>query len=112
DFNADGSYADGVADQSLLEGNYNWFKYGPGDIKFKDLNGDGVIDYGSETVGDSGDMKVIGNSTPRYQYSIQLGADWKGFDLNIFMQGVGKRDFWANGPVFIPGFRYGEGWYD
>ncbi|MGS2763666.1 SusC/RagA family TonB-linked outer membrane protein [Sinomicrobium sp. M5D2P9] len=112
DFNADGSYASGVADQSLLEGNYGWFKYGPGDVKFKDLNGDGVIDFGSETVGDSGDMKVIGNSTPRYQYSIQLGADWKGFDLNIFMQGVGKRDFWANGPVFIPGFRYGEGWYD
>lgn len=28
------------------------------------------------------------------------------------MQGVGKRDFWANGPVFIPGYRYAEGWYE
>ena len=111
DFNADGSYADGVPNQDIFETN-SWFKYGPGDVKFKDLNGDGVIDYGTNTVGDSGDMKVIGNSTPRYQYGIQLGADFKGIDLSMFMQGVGKRDFWANGPVFIPGYRYGEGWYE
>ncbi|MCX2679264.1 TonB-dependent receptor [Galbibacter sp. EGI 63066] len=111
DFNADGSYADGVPSQELYETN-GWFFYGPGDVKYKDINGDGVIDYGSETVGDSGDMKVIGNSTPRYQYGFQLGADWKGIDLSIFMQGVGKRDFWANGPVFVPGYRYGEGWYE
>jgi len=111
DFNTDGSYAAGVPNQDLYE-TTSWFNYGAGDIKYKDINGDGVIDYGSNTVGDSGDMKVIGNSTPRYQYGIQIGADWKGFDFSMFMQGVGKRDFWANGPVFIPGFRYGEGWYD
>src|SRR5690606_32098867 len=73
--------------------------------------GDGVIDYGSQTVDDHGDMKVIGNSTPRFQYGFRLGADWKGFDLSIFMQGVGKRDMWANGPVVIPGYRYNEGWF-
>ncbi|MDX1470546.1 MAG: TonB-dependent receptor [Flavobacteriaceae bacterium] len=111
DFDADGNYADGVPSQELFENN-GWFFYGPGDIKYKDLNGDGVIDYGSRTVDDPGDMKVIGNSTPRYQYGFRLGANWKGFDLNIFMQGVGKRDFWANGPVFIPGYRYAEGWYE
>ncbi|SDS36550.1 TonB-dependent receptor [Gramella sp. MAR_2010_147] len=111
DFNEDGSYADGVASQDIFETN-GWFQYGPGDVKYKDINGDGVIDYGSRTVGDSGDLKKIGNSTPRYQYGIQLGANWKGFDLNLFMQGVGKRDFWANGPVFIPGYRYAEGWYE
>lgn len=111
DFNADGSYAEGVPSQELYETN-GWFHYGPGDVKYKDLNGDGVIDYGSKTVDDHGDMKIIGNSTPRYQYGLQLGANWKGFDLNVFMQGVGKRDFWANGPVFIPGYRYAEGWYD
>ena len=111
DFNEDGSYAQGVPSQALYENSYGWFKYGPGDIKYKDLNGDGVIDYGSQTVEDHGDMKVIGNSTPRYQYGFQLNANWKGFDLAVFMQGVGKRDFWANGPVFIPGYRYGEAWY-
>ena len=56
-------------------------------------------------------MKVIGNSTPRYQYGLRLGADFKGFDLSLFFQGVGKRDFWANGPLFIPGYRAGEAWY-
>lgn len=100
---------DGVVDQSYFES--GWFSYGPGDIKYKDLNGDGKIDRGSQAVDDHGDMKVIGNSTPRYQYGIRLGADWKGFDLNLFVQGVGKRDFWASGPLFVPGFRPGEAWY-
>lgn len=111
DFDSDGNLMEGIPSQEIFETN-GWFQYGPGDIKYKDLNGDGVIDYGSRTVDDHGDMKVIGNSTPRYQYGFQLGADWKGFDLSLFMQGVGKRDFWANGPVFIPGFRYAEGWYE
>ena len=109
DFNADGSLKDGIPSQALYEN--SWFIYGPGDVKYKDLNGDGVIDYGSQTVDDHGDMKVIGNSTPRYQYGVRLGADWKGFDLSIFMQGVGKRDLWTNGPVVIPGYRYNEGWF-
>ncbi|MUP45095.1 TonB-dependent receptor [Gramella sp. BOM4] len=111
DFNADGSYADGVANQDIFETN-GWFNYGPGDVKYKDLNGDGVIDFGDNTVDNPGDRKVIGNSTPRYQYGFTLGANWLGFDLSIFMQGVGKRDMWANGPVFIPGYRYAEGWYE
>lgn len=110
---ADGNFVikDHIPSQELYETN-GWFFYGPGDVKYKDLNGDGAIDYGSMTVDDHGDMKVIGNSTPRYQYGMRLDADWKGFDLNLFFQGVGKRDFWADGPVFIPGYRPGEGWYE
>src|SRR5690606_10974415 len=53
----------------------------------------------------------IGNSTPRYQYSLRLGGDWKGIDLSVFWQGVAKRDLWASGPVAIPGFRETEAWY-
>lgn len=83
----------------------SWFEYGPGDIKYKDLNGDGKIDFGSSTLDDHGDLKVIGNSTPRYQYGFRIGANWKGFDFDAFFQGVGKRDFWASGPIFIPGYR-------
>lgn len=109
DFNEDGTLKDGIPSQSLYEN--SWFEYGPGDIKYKDLNGDGEITYGSNTVDDHGDLIRIGNTTPRYQYGFRLGADWKGFDLSIFMQGVGKRDYWANGPVVIPGYRYAEGWY-
>lgn len=98
-----------VPDQKLYESGF--FKYGPGDVKYKDLNGDGVINYGSQTVDDHGDMKVIGNTTPRYQYSFRFGAGWKGIDFDIFFQGVGKRDVWAVGALAIPGFRAGDGWY-
>jgi hypothetical protein len=99
----------GIPSQSLYES--GWFTYGPGDVKYKDLNHNGVIDYGTNTVENPGDQKVIGNSTPRYLYGFRFGADWKGFDFDIFFQGVGKRDYWANGPLFIPGYRPGEAWY-
>jgi len=71
----------------------NW---GPGDIMYKDLNNDGVVNQGNNTATDSGDRKVIGNNTPRYSYGISLDAGWKGIDFSIFFQGVGKRD-WAFG---------------
>lgn len=66
----------------------------PGDIKFKDLNNDGVIDYGTNKAGDPGDRKIIGNTTPRYTYSFNLGADWNGIFFSAFFQGVGKQDWW------------------
>jgi hypothetical protein len=87
------------------------FFYGPGDIKYKDLDGDGKVEIGRNTVDSSGDQRIIGNNTPRFQYGLRLGANWKWFDINLFIQGVGKRQFWANGPVFIPGFRPAEAWY-
>lgn len=102
----------GIADQDFLRANTSWFFYGPGDIKYKDLNGDGKINSGTSTVEDPGDMRVIGNSTPRYTYGLTLNADWKGFDFTVFFQGVGKRDLWPNGPVFIPGWRQAEVWYE
>ncbi|MDR2915929.1 MAG: TonB-dependent receptor [Tannerella sp.] len=67
--------------------------WGPGDIKYKDLNGDGKINDGTRTLNDHGDLKVIGNTTPRYNYSISAGFNWKGLDFNMFWQGVGKRDY-------------------
>ena len=100
----------GIASQSKYES--GWFYYGPGDIKYKDLNNDGIIYNGANTLADHGDLKVIGNTTPRYQYGIRLGANWKGFDFDVFFQGVGKRDLWANGSNFIPGFKPGEAWFE
>jgi hypothetical protein len=85
------------------------FKFGPGDVKFKDLNGDGVINDGSRQTDDHGDLKVIGNSTPRYEYGFRAGADFKGFDLNIFFQGIGKRDVWGDGFLAIPGYNSADG---
>lgn len=100
DFKSDGSYADGVASQKgLQQGN---FVYGPGDIKFKDLDGNGVINGGKGTAEDHGDLKVIGNTQPRYQYSFRLGGSWRGFDVDMFFQGVGKRSVWTISSFVIP----------
>ena len=80
------------------------FKFGPGDVKYADLNGDGKLGNGAGTVEDPGDKEIIGNETPRFEYGIRLGADYKGFDFSIFMQGVGKRQIWGNGFLAIPGY--------
>ncbi len=77
-----------MADQSKYHANW-----GPGDIKYVDQNGDGIINDGTRTLDDYGDLKVIGNNQPRYNYGITAGMNWKGFDFNMFWQGVGKRDF-------------------
>ena len=66
----------------------------PGDIKFKDLNGDKVINNGDNTLANHGDLKIIGNSTPRYTYGISLGADWNGFSFSTFFQGVARQNWW------------------
>ena len=71
-----------------------------GDIMYADLDGDGEIDGGSATLGDTGDRRVIGNSTPRYMFGLDLNADYKGFDMRIFLQGVAKRDYMPGGPYF------------
>ena len=82
-------------DQSSLGSNW-----AAGDIMYADLDGDGRISTGSYTANDPGDLSVIGNSTPRYNYGITLDAAWKGFDLRLFFQGVAKRDLWLSGTYF------------
>ena len=64
----------------------------PGDVMYEDLNGDGKIDRGSNVLGDTGDYTIIGITTPRYQYTINGSIGWKGLNLSVMMQGVGKRD--------------------
>lgn len=78
----------------------------PGDIRYKDLDGKEGINQGENTVDNPGDRKVIGNTTPRYSYNINLGASWKGFDLRVFFEGIAKRDIWMDSEVFW-GFKTG-----
>ena len=85
-----------AADQSYLSGG----SWGAGDVKYEDLNNNGKIDIGKNTLDDSGDRKIIGNSTPRYSYGITAGFDYKGFDFEMFWQGIGKRDYWLGGSQF------------
>ncbi len=53
----------------------------PGDIKYKDLNGDGIVD-------NNHDRTIIGKQFPDLTYSLNLNLEWKGFDLGAFFQGV------------------------
>jgi hypothetical protein len=112
DFNADGTLVDGIATQEYFEKSSGYgYKYGPGDVKYKDLDGNGEITWGDKTVDNHGDWSRIGNTTPRYEYNFKIGLDWKGVDLNIFFQGVGSRQYWATGTMMIPGWNFSEGTY-
>ncbi|GGG72875.1 SusC/RagA family TonB-linked outer membrane protein [Parapedobacter pyrenivorans] len=97
-----------MADQS-----YIWGTWGLGDMMYKDQNGDGKIDIGDNTHANPGDLKVIGNSSSRYNFSTRLGVTWKSFDVDLFIQGVMKRDFspayHGNAGVFYWGFTGGYG---
>ena len=64
-----------------------------GDVKFVDRNGDGVINTGKNTLDEPGDRYIIGNSLPRYTYSLRGDMDWYGFSLSVFFQGVGHCDW-------------------
>lgn len=87
------------------------FKYGPGDVLYKDLNGDGKITRGKGTADDAGDLSVIGNTTPRYQYGIRLGGNFYGLDIDAFFQGVGKSQYWATSDLVLPFYNRTDAMY-
>lgn len=87
----------GANGKPLYHGPY--FKGGqayPGYVWYQDLDHDGVITTGLNTVDDPGDRKVIGNNAPRYRYNVTANFQYKGFDLDLMFQGVGKRDYWLS----------------
>lgn len=94
-----------VADQSKLGSEWR-----AGDIMYADLDGNGKVDNGSYTLEDHGDLKKIGNTTPRYRFGMDLNAAWKGFDLRLFFEGVGKRDYWTSSTSFW-GIDWNGIWY-
>ncbi|MDR0511246.1 MAG: TonB-dependent receptor [Rikenellaceae bacterium] len=72
----------------------------PGDIKYKDVNGDGIVD--------SNDVVPIGATDhPNLIYGLGVSASWKGFDVNVHFQGAGKSHFFINGFTVYP-FSEGE----
>ncbi len=94
--------------QTYLQNNSAFF-FGPGDVKFKDVNGDGELNNGTSLLNNHGDLEMIGNSTPRYEYGFRLGSDYKGIDISAFFQGVGSRKMWGNSALAIPGFNTADG---
>lgn len=65
-----------------------------GDLKYRDINEDGKID--------ADDRAIMGNTIPRYSYSLNLTADYKEFDLSILLQGIGKKDALLREDAVLP----------
>ena len=82
-----------------------------GDLKIKnrDKSADNQITRGEQTVDNPGDMTIIGNTEPRYQYSFSLNADWNGIFFSVFFQGVGKRDWYPGAETAFWG-QYNRGY--
>lgn len=68
-----------------------------GDLKFVDLDGNGVLGIGGNTVDDPGDRKILGNSLPSLQYGMTFAFDWLGFDVSAFFQGTGNHYWYPHG---------------
>jgi hypothetical protein len=91
-------------------------KVNPGDTRYADLNNDGEIWRGDNTIQAAvdpktgevipgtgpGDRKIIGNSQRRYQFGLFANAEYKGFDFSLMLNGVGKRDMWLSSPLIFP----------
>lgn len=109
DIDENGKYILKGASQTDL--NSTWF---PGDLRFADIGGkkgedenksdagpDGKVSNGENTVYNSGDLRVLGNNTPRFRFGLNGNVSWKNFSLNVFFQGVAKRDvFISNNMLF------------
>ena len=68
-----------------------------GDLKFMDLDGDGVLGIGANTVDKPGDRKILGNSLPSLQYGFTFAFDYMGFDVSAFFQGTGNHYWYPHG---------------
>ena len=68
-----------------------------GDLKFVDLDGNGVLGIGGNTVDNPGDRKILGNSLPSLQYGMTFAFDWLGFDVSAFFQGTGNHYWYPHG---------------
>jgi len=104
----DQAQIDAAPSQALINSGI-WF---PGDIQYRDLNGDETIGPGANTLADPGDQKIIGNSTPRFQFGLNMNASYKNFDINLFFQGVGKRDFYIGSNLFWGAINGGAGTWE
>jgi len=75
---------------------------GLGDIRYIDINGDGEISPGKNTVDDSGDLRYLGDTNPRYQYGLNVNLNYKNFDVSFFIQGIAKRKFKPSNELIQP----------
>ena len=68
-----------------------------GDLKFVDLDGNGILSIGGNSADSPGDRKVLGNELPSFSYGINAGIRWCGFDASAFFQGTGNHYWYPTG---------------
>lgn len=81
---------------------------GVGDVRYVDVDGDGEIGPGKNTVEDHGDLVYIGDTNPRYQFGVNVAMNYKNFDFGFFIQGIGKRKFKPSNELIQPQI---QSWY-
>ncbi|MBE8721937.1 SusC/RagA family TonB-linked outer membrane protein [Sphingobacterium sp. Ka21] len=80
--------------------NSEWSLLRGGDIKYLDLNDDGKIDKGDNTLANHGDLERIGNAMPRFPFGLNLNATWKNIDLSVAVAGVARQDWYPTGELY------------
>ena len=80
--------------------NSEWNHLRAGDIKYLDLNGDGRIDKGQNTLADHGDLERIGNSMPKFPFGLNLSMRWKNIDMGVALAGVASQDWYPTGDLY------------
>ena len=95
-----------TTDLSHIATNWN-----TGDVKYEDTNNDDYVNNGKNTKDDHGDLSIIGNSEPHWQYGIMAGVDYKGFDFSMLWKGVAKKNiYFSSGSNIYWGFM--NGWWE
>ena len=80
--------------------NSDWNYLKGGDLRYVDVDGDGEISNGNNTLEDHGDLVPIGNAMPQFPFGFNINTSWKNFDLTLIGQGVAKQDWYPNGPLY------------
>jgi len=80
--------------------NSDWNYLKGGDLKYVDVDGDGEINDGNNTLEDHGDLVPIGNSMPQFPFGFNINSTWKNFDVSLIGQGVVKQDWYPSGPLY------------
>lgn len=80
--------------------NSDWKRLRGGDVKYVDVNNDGKINKGNYTLDDHGDLMPIGNTMPRFPFGFNFNANWKGFNLSVDGQGIGRQDWYPEGDLY------------
>ncbi|MEL7833826.1 SusC/RagA family TonB-linked outer membrane protein [Fodinibius sp. Rm-B-1B1-1] len=80
--------------------NSDWNYLRGGDLKYVDVDGDGEINNGNNTLEDPGDLERIGNAMPQFPFGFNISAGWKNIDLSVIGQGVAKQHWYPSGPLY------------